>query len=64
VHSDLFSCFASDGVECVFVSGGTPFIFVEAPVILGVNDGEFALRERDFSERVTAAETAVGKQKG
>lgn len=53
---------ASFGVGGVFASGDAPFVFREVSVIIGVDDGEFALREGYAAEGIAVAEAAVQKQ--
>jgi len=59
-------CF-SDRAFCVggvfaFCFAESPFVFCEARVVVGVNDGVSALGERDSSEGVAEAEAAIEKQ--
>ena len=63
VHADVFARMFSEGIVSGTLFGGAPFVFVNAGVIVRVNDCEFALGQRDSSERITIAETAVRKQK-
>jgi len=46
VHSDLAASDASYGVECVGRFCGGPFVLAKLVVVVGVNDGEFALGKR------------------
>ena len=42
---------------------GVPFVFDQAVVIFGVNDGEFLLRQRNHSEGIAEANAAINKKK-
>ena len=45
------------------MASGVPFVSAEAGVIVGVDDGVFALGEGYSAERVAVAEAAIEKQK-
>lgn len=64
VHKDprvffIGQSYGAFGIEYVFTFcfAETPFVFAEARVVIRVDDGEFALREWDFSKRIAEAET-------
>ena len=65
VHLDVLfgSVFAGGegvyGVIGVWCFQGVPFVFCEAVEIIGVNDCEFALSERNSSEGVAVADAAI-----
>jgi hypothetical protein len=46
-------------IEPVLYLSRVPFVFAEAIIIVGVNDGEFALRQRYSPEGVAVANAAV-----
>ncbi|MHC4260347.1 MAG: hypothetical protein ACYSTF_08060 [Planctomycetota bacterium] len=46
------------GIPCLVC---VPFVFCEARVIFGIDDGELALGEWDSAEGVAEAEAAVGE---
>ena len=49
----------ADGVEGVRAFAGVPFVLHELLVIFGVNDGELAAGEGDFSEGIAEAQAAI-----
>ena len=51
----------TDGVETSVHFCGIPFVFGEPPVIIGINDGIFALGEGDSAEGVAVADVAISK---
>ena len=61
MHSDLSVCFGPNGVVGIVVFRSAPFVFVNAGVIVRVNDCEFALGEGDSAESIAVAEMAVRK---
>ena len=50
-------------IEPVLYLSRVPFVFAEAIIIIGVNDGEFALRQRYPPEGVAIANTTVEKDR-
>jgi hypothetical protein len=52
----------ADGIKGVYVFLGVPFVFHQAVIVLGVNDGEFAPGEGDFSKRVAEADSPIEKE--
>jgi hypothetical protein len=66
VRLSLTVCLAqleSDGIEFGIDSRCGPFVLAEPVIIVRVNDGVFALRQRDASEGVAVAEPAIQKYK-
>ncbi len=61
VHHYRFQFFSACSVTGSAAGIGLPFIFAKAVVIVGVNDGEFALCERDFSEGVPIPQPPIQK---
>ena len=65
MHPNVYSLsvFASSGVSAgvisVLATDGIPFVFGESVVIVGVDDGVFALGERDAAEGVAVANAAI-----
>ena len=65
VHSvglSLPACLAplgSDGVEFVIDSRGSPFVLAEPVKIVRVNDGVFALGQRDEPEGIAVANPPI-----
>lgn len=61
VHTEVFAffffavCEGVDGIAGVSADVEVPFVFAYSVEIIGVNDGEFALRERDASEGAAIA---------
>jgi len=47
----------------VIVVVGIPFVFDQAVVVFGINDGEFLARQRNLSEGIAEADAAVNKKK-
>ena len=47
------------GIKGVFALNHVPFVFAQALVILGVDDGVFSLCEWDAAEGVAVAEAAI-----
>jgi len=50
------------GIRAGGAFGEEPFVAAKRSVIFGVNDGEFALSERDFSKWVAEANPPIQKQ--
>jgi len=64
VHGKLtaFTVFGhdrADGVEVHTVADGVPLVFGQIIIIIGVNDGEPALREGDAAEWIAVAQPAI-----
>jgi hypothetical protein len=59
VHSNLDFVVHTDGVKGVGLFCGGPFIADECRVIFWVNESEFALGERNFSESKTISQPAI-----
>ncbi len=58
----VFSCGGiALGIKCVAVLSNVPSVFAERFVIIGVNDGKFALCQGYAAERITVAEAAKGE---
>ena len=58
----VFSCGGvALGVKCVAVFSDVPFVFTQRVVILGINDGKFALCKGYAAERIAVAEAATGE---
>lgn len=55
----IFGCEKAGGVEGSAVGLGMPFVFGEAAVIAGVDDGVFSLGERYAAEGAAEADTAI-----
>jgi len=51
------------GIKGVFALNHVPFVFIYSLVIFGVDDGVFALSERDAAEGVAVADAAIQKCK-
>jgi hypothetical protein len=54
---------ASNRVEGSVPSDGMPFVFGEAIIIIGVDDGELSLSKRYSAEGIAIAEEAVEKER-
>ncbi|MEJ2703507.1 MAG: hypothetical protein P8Z79_13805 [Sedimentisphaerales bacterium] len=67
VHLEVLSLFLLavgqrvDGVPTVRAPVGVPFDTAEPLVVFGIDDGEFALGQRDSAERVAVAQAAVAE---
>ena len=48
-----------DGIKGVFALNRVPFVFAQAFVVFGVDDGVFALSEWDAAEGVAEADAAI-----
>ena len=62
IRLSLTACLAQlgpDGVEFVIDSRGSPFVTAEPVKIVRVNDGVFALGQRDAPEGIAAANPAI-----
>jgi hypothetical protein len=59
VHPYFFIALSSNGIECIGLSDGVPFISIEFLVILGINYSELATGERDSAEGIAVAEAAI-----
>jgi len=68
VHLQIFarSIFAvrqrMDGIECVDAFVDVPFVLSQPLVIFRVNDGEFALRQRDSAKGIAIVNTPISKR--
>ena len=67
VHVDTFlACFGPGRTNCIkgFVfSGGVPFVFREAIIIVGIDDCKLTMGEWNAAEGVAVAEEAVEKDR-
>jgi hypothetical protein len=63
VHFNAYPLIAnariSAGIVSVCASDDVPFVFAQAVVVFGIDDGVFALSEWDAAERVAEADAAV-----
>ena len=62
VRLSLTACLTqlgSDSVEFVIDPRGSPFVLAEPVIIVGVNDGVFALGQRDEPEGIAAANPPI-----
>jgi len=62
IRLSLTACLAqlgADGVEFVIDSRGGPFVLAEPVIIVRVNDGVFALGQRDEPEGIAAANPPI-----
>ena len=67
VHVDAFPDFLvhcrADCIEGAILSDSVPFVFREAIIVIGVDDGELSLSERDSSEGIAVAEASIQKHR-
>jgi hypothetical protein len=42
--------------------GGVPFVSAQAPIVFGIDNGVFALRQADASERIAIAQPTIDKR--
>lgn len=52
----------SHGIEGTDVLGGVPFVSTQAGIVIGIDNGVFALRQANASEWITIAQPAIPEQ--
>ena len=59
----IFVCNCSGSVESPAITAGTPFVFGQIIIIVGVNDGVFALCQRYSAEGIAVAKQPIQKHR-
>jgi len=57
--SAFFGRTGSDGVKFIVNPGGGPFVLAKPVIVIGIDDGEFALAQGYLPEGVAVAQPAV-----